>query len=412
MDETLKILVVDDDAVDRMAVRRALLKTDLVVDLSEAEDSEAAQATLKTSQFDCILVDYFLPDQNGLELVKQLRHLEIDTPLVVLTGQGDEQVAVDVMKAGAADYLSKARIAPSTLARSVQGAIRLHRAEQAVRTANERLLRTNNQLRQQNDELAIKRAQIESKNQELIEAYRLKSEFIATISHELRTPMNAIMGFSQLLLRQYPDPLSEQQLDMVKRIFDNSHNLLSMVNEVLDFSKIEANRLEIHPNDFQLSVLVLSTVQELQPLALDKGITLEANLPESLHTLQINNDPECLRRILVNLISNAIKFTKTGEITIFVRQPNTNQVELSVQDTGIGIPPEHLEAIFEPFRQVDQSLTRGHPGTGLGLAITDSLVKAMQGKISVTSQLGEGTTFVVQLPIHAKEAPNGRVKPL
>lgn len=355
---------------------------------------------------------YFLPDQNGLELVKHIRHLEIDTPLVVLTGQGDEQVAVDVMKAGAADYLSKARIAPSTLARSVQGAIRLHRAEQAARIASERLWRTNNQLRQQNEELAMQRAQIESKNQELIEAYRLKSEFIATISHELRTPMNAIMGFSQLLIRQYPDPLSEQQLDMVKRIFDNSRNLLSMVNEVLDFSKIEANRLEIHPNDFQLSVLVLSTIQELQPLALDKDLTLEANLPESLHTLQINNDPECLRRILVNLISNAIKFTKTGGITISVRQPNTNQVELSVQDTGMGIPQEHLEAIFEPFRQVDQSLTRGHPGTGLGLAITDSLVKAMQGKISVTSQLGEGTTFVVQLPIHAKEAPNGRVKPL
>lgn len=410
IDETLKILVIDDDAVDRMAVRRALLKADLDVDLSEAENGITALSTLKTDQFDCILIDYLLPDQNGLDLVKQLQHLEVDVPLVVLTGQGDEQVAVEVMKAGAADYLSKARIAPATLARSVRSAIRLHRAEQSARTANQQLQKTNDQLRHQNDELAQQRIQIEAQNQALLKASRLKSEFIATISHELRTPMNAIMGFSQLLLRQYPDPLSEQQIDMVKRIFDNSRNLLSMVNEVLDFSKIEANRLELHPEDFQLSALVLSTVQELQPLALDKALTLEAELPESLRSLHLTNDPDCLRRILVNLISNAIKFTESGGVTISARQLNAAQVELSVQDTGIGIPPEHLETIFEPFRQVDQSLTRSHSGTGLGLAITHSLVKAMQGTISVTSQTEKGTTFVVHLPIQVQQVSNGRVK--
>lgn len=410
MDKTLKILVVDDDAVDRMAVRRALLKTDLDVDLSEAEDGATAQSTLNASQFDCILIDYFLPDQNGLELVKHLRHREIDTPLVVLTGQGDEQVAVDVMKAGAADYLSKARIAPATLARSVRSAIRLHRAEQTAYAANQKLQETNDQLRRQNDELAQQRAQIEAQNQELIQAYRLKSEFIATISHELRTPMNAIMGFSQLLLRQYPDPLSEQQLDMVKRIFDNSRNLLSMVNEVLDFSKIEANCWEIHPEPVQLTALVLSTVQELKPLALDKDLTLAVELPESLRGLQLTSDPDCLRRILVNLISNAIKFTESGGVTIQAKPVDSEQIEIAVQDTGIGISPKHLETIFEPFRQVDQSLTRQHAGTGLGLAITQSLVHAMQGTISVTSREAQGSTFVVHLPIHVRQVANGRVK--
>lgn len=159
-----------------------------------------------------------------------------------------------------------------------------------------------------------------------------------------------------------------------------------MVNEVLDFSKIEANRLEIHPQDFQLSTLMLATVQELQPLALDKNLTLETHLPDPLNPLQMMTDPEFLRRILVNLISNAIKFTESGGVTICANPLDGDQIELSVQDTGIGIPPEYLETIFEPFRQVDQSLTRSHPGTGLGLAITHSLVKAMQGTISVTSQ--------------------------
>ena len=409
MEETFKILVIDDDAVDRMAVRRALSKADVDVDLSEVEDGETALSMVKMDQYDCIFIDYLLPDYNGLDLVKKLQQLGMDTPLVVLTGQGDEQIAVDVMKAGAADYVAKARVSPASLARTVRRAIRLHRAEQAAQTATQKLQDSNDQLRHQNHELAQQQAQIESQNQELIKAYRLKSEFIATISHELRTPMNAIMGFSQLLLRQYPDPLSEQQLDMVKRIFDNSRNLLGMVNEVLDFSKIEANRLEIHPKEFQLSPLILSTIQELQPLALEKDLALAAKLPDSLLSLQLTTDPDCLRRIIVNLISNAIKFTASGEVTVRARQLNPEQVEIVVQDTGVGISPEHLETIFEPFRQVDQSLTRSHAGTGLGLAITQSLVKAMQGTISVTSQTDKGSTFVVQLPIHVQEVSNGRL---
>lgn len=410
MDETLNILVIDDDAVDRMAVRRALLKTDLDVDLSEAEDGETALSILKTHQFDCIFVDYLLPDQDGLALAKQLQQLQVDAPFVVLTGQGDEQIAVEVMKAGAADYLSKHRISPTTLARTIRRAIRLHRAEHAVQAANQKLQVTNDQLRQQNDELAHQRAQIEAQNQELIKAYRLKSEFIATISHELRTPMNAIMGFSQLLLRQYPDPLSDQQLDMVQRIFDNSRNLLTMVNEVLDFSKIEANRIELHPENFQLSVLILSTVQELQALAFEKKLTLAAKIPESLQSLQLTNDPESLRRVLVNLISNAIKFTEVGEVTLQLQLLNPDQIEISVVDTGIGIAPEQLGTIFDPFCQGDQSLTRHHSGTGLGLAITESLVKAMQGHISVTSQRGVGSTFSVQLPLQVQTLPNAKAK--
>lgn len=410
MDETLNILVIDDDAVDRMAVRRALLKTDLDVDLSEAEDGETALSILKTHQFDCIFVDYLLPDQDGLALAKQLQQLQVDAPFIVLTGQGDEQIAVEVMKAGAADYLAKHRISPTTLAQTIRRATRLHRAEYAARAANQKLQVTNDQLRQQNDELAHQQAQIEVQNQELIKAYRLKSEFIATISHELRTPMNAIMGFSQLLLRQYPDPLSDQQLDMVQRIFDNSRNLLTMVNEVLDFSKIEANRIELHPENFQLSVLILSTVQELQALAFEKELTLAAKIPESLQSLQLTNDPESLRRVLVNLISNAIKFTEVGEVALQLQLLNPDQIEISVVDTGIGIAPEQLGTIFDPFCQGDQSLTRHHSGTGLGLAITESLVKAMQGHISVTSQRGVGSTFSVQLPLQVQTLPNAKAK--
>ncbi|WP_299412747.1 hybrid sensor histidine kinase/response regulator [Acaryochloris sp. IP29b_bin.148] len=410
MDETLKLLVIDDDAVDRMAVRRALDKTNLEVDLSEAENGEAALTILQTQQFDCIFVDFLLPDRDGLSLAKQLQGLQVDTPFVVLTGQGDEQIAVDVMKAGAADYLAKHRITPATLARTIRSAIRLHRAEQAAHAAKQKLQITNDQLRQQNEELAHQRAQIEAQNQELIKAYRLKSEFIATISHELRTPMNAIMGFSQLLLRQYPDPLSEKQLDMVQRIFDNSRNLLTMVNEVLDFSKIEANRLELHPEPFQLSVPILATVQELQALAVEKALTLKAEIPETLQSIQLTNDPECLRRVLVNLISNAIKFTEAGEITLQLHQPHPDQIEISVVDTGIGITPEQLSTIFDPFCQADQSLTRHHSGTGLGLAITESLVKAMQGQISVTSQPGVGSTFSVELPLQVQTLPNAKAK--
>ena len=397
MESTLKILIVDDDAVDRMAIERSLLKTNLQFDLREAENSESAVHILKSVEFDCVFLDYWLPDQDGLHLVKTLKGMGLTVPLVVLTGQGDEQIAVDIMKAGASDYLSKSRISPERLARILQNVVRLHRAEMSAKQANQRLRETNQQLLEQNQALAEQRAQIELQNIKLVEVSELKSQFLATISHELRTPMNAIMGFSQLLLQQYPDPLTESQTDMVERVFQNSQNLLEMLNEVLDFSKVESGHLMLNPEDFNVGHLVILTVEELKALAIKKRINIKVET--QLSSPLVYSDQECVRRILTNLVSNAVKFTDEGSVVVSITSVHPeDHIVLSVQDTGIGIPSQSLSVIFEPFRQVDQTVTRQYSGTGLGLAITDSLAKAIGGTVSVESQIGVGSKFWVQFP--------------
>lgn len=406
MEEKLKILIVDDDEVDRMAVYRALKKAGVSMIVVEAEDCDTALFHLKSSSFDCVFLDYRLPDKDGLELLKELELTEIRVPLIVLTGQGDERIAVELMKAGAADYLSKSRISPETLSQVLRNAIRIHQAEMEVELANKRLRESNELLIHKNQELEKQRQQIELQNQQLLEVSRLKSQFLANMSHELRTPMNAIMGFSQLLLRQYPDPLTPRQMDMVQRIFNNGQHLLTMLNEVLDFSKIESGRLELNLEKFDLAHLITITTEELRCLADEKK--LELNVHIELENSDIFNDKNCCRRILVNLISNAIKFTEFGYIKIKVWDLPNERIAINVEDSGVGIAQEHLKVIFKAFQQVDQSITRKHAGTGLGLAITNTLVEVMGGKIAVDSTVRKGSTFRVELPRQVRQKKHNK----
>lgn len=396
MEENLKILIIDDDEVDRMAVRRALLRSGLPSVVEEVQSCKAAIERLREGSFSCVFLDYRLPDQDGLALIQQIRQDDIQVPMVVLTGQGDEQIAVDLMKAGATDYLTKSRISPELLSKVLQNAIRVYQAEMQVRYANQQLRESNELLRQQNKELEMQRQQIQLQNLRLLEASRLKSQFLATMSHELRTPMNAIIGFSQLLLRPQKNALTTKQRDMVQRILNNGKNLLTMLNEILDFSKIEAGRLELQPGPVNLRTIVQSTVEELRSLAEEKCLRLDVR--QYLENTDVVNDPHRLRQVLVNLLSNAIKFTESGQIWVELTEPSPGQIAIAVCDTGIGISPEDLKHIFEAFRQADQSTTRHHMGTGLGLAITHSLVQMMGGSISVESQVGQGSTFYISLP--------------
>ncbi|MGF1934774.1 MAG: ATP-binding response regulator [Nostoc sp. ChiQUE02] len=396
MEETLKILVVDDDEVDRMAVRRALTQAGVQMELSEVGNGNDAFSALTTTAYDCVLLNYRLPDQDGLALIQQLRSSEIKVPLVVLTGQGDEKIAVQLMKAGATDYLSKSRLSPESLAQVLRSAIRVYRAEMQVALANQQLRESREQLIRKNQELERQQQQIQMQNFKLSEASLLKSHFLATMSHELRTPMNAIIGFSQILLRPKFGQLTHQQADMVERILNNGKHLLMLLNEVLDFSKLEAGRLDLKTEIFDVSKVINLAVSEMRSLADAKNLSLLVQ--SDLQNPLVFNDPVRIKQILINLLSNAIKFTESGEIWVEVKELPANRVAIIVQDTGIGIAPRDFKRIFEAFRQVDQTITRKYPGTGLGLAIIDSLVRMMGGKIFLESKLGIGSMFKIELP--------------
>jgi signal transduction histidine kinase len=288
------------------------------------------------------------------------------------------------------------------LAFSEQAAIAIDNAKliNALEEREERLAFQNTLLSQQNQELESQRQQIQIQNLKLREAAQLKSHFLATMSHELRTPMNAIIGFSQLLQRQ---KLTDSQLDMVGRIFNNGKNLLALINDILDLSKIEAGRLDLKLEKISLSALLNVTTAELRSLSEQKQIQLIIN--SQLTNDIIVNDRTRLRQVLVNLLSNAVKFTDQGSVTVETKQLGDDRITVIVRDTGIGIEPENIPYIFEEFRQIDQSMTRRHAGTGLGLAITKWLVQMMGGHITVTSQLGKGSAFRIDLPRAAVVKP-------
>jgi signal transduction histidine kinase len=237
---------------------------------------------------------------------------------------------------------------------------------------------------------------IQMQNLQLQEAARLKSHFLAIMSHELRSPMNAIIGFSQLLLRYSQHSLAPKQENMIQRILTSGRHLLTLIDDILDFSKLEAGRMELNLQELNLAELVKATTEEMRSLSEQKNLTTEVHL--NLYNPDVVNDKTRLRQIIVNLLSNAIKFTETGSIQVEVWELTANRIAIAVKDTGIGIAAADLAHIFEEFRQANQSLTREHGGTGLGLAITNRLVHMMQGTIKVESKLGEGSTFRVEIP--------------
>jgi PAS domain S-box-containing protein len=222
-------------------------------------------------------------------------------------------------------------------------------------------------------------------------ANKAKSAFLAMMSHELRTPLNSIIGFSNLLLRNPHARLAAEELDYAARIRRNGENLLALINSILDLSRIEAGRVEPALADANLTALVCEVAESLRP-QVPADVDLRLEVPD--HALILRTDEGRLRQILFNLAGNGLKFTARGSVTLRLAQ---SPLRLEVEDTGPGIAPEHLAAIFEPFRQIDEGAARRHGGTGLGLAISRSFAEALGLRIEVESKLGQGTLFRVPL---------------
>ena len=230
---------------------------------------------------------------------------------------------------------------------------------------------------------------------------RLKSEFLSTMSHELRTPLNAIEGFTSIMLSGMGIDLSPRAEDMVKRISANSKRLLQLINDFLDLSRIEAGRLELAKDRISPEVLVRKWEREVSVLAEEKGLAFTANVSPDLPPT-ILGDEDALSKIAINLLSNAFKFTHEGQVSLDLQRVNGNWT-IAVRDTGIGIPPHAREYIFDEFRQVDGSSKRMYGGTGLGLALVQKLARAMGGNVSLQSEVNEGSTFTVNLPLEIAE---------
>ncbi len=254
-------------------------------------------------------------------------------------------------------------------------------------------------IREATADLAEQNTRLQWQSRELEKANRLKSEFLASMSHELRTPINALIGYTALMLDRIYGELTPRQEDGLKRIQASAQHLLALVNDILDLAKIEAGRMPLHLENISLKEVLTEITQQIGPL-IKKKEAVSFSVEKPKQDLEMHTDRTKVKQILLNLLSNAVKFTHKGGISLTATDLG-DRVRLVVTDTGIGIKETDLDAIWEDFRQVDQSRTREFGGTGLGLSITRKLVDALGGKAGAESVYGEGSTFTVILPLHS-----------
>jgi PAS domain S-box-containing protein len=277
------------------------------------------------------------------------------------------------------------------------------RLAQELRLLNEGL---EDRIRQATVELEERNRRLEWQSFELEKASRLKSEFLANMSHELRTPINVILGYTSLMRERIYGALTPQQDEALEKVYNTSQHLLDLINDILDLSKIEAGKMPLHIEPIDIGELLGELAETVQPMLRGKDVNYVPDIASDLPV--VNTDRTKLKQVLLNLLSNAIKFTPSGTVAVRAHRSD-GRVRIVIEDSGIGIKPEHLEAIFDDFRQIDQSHTREYGGTGLGLSITRKLLMLLGGVITVESTYGAGSKFVLDLPVAAPDGAEADV---
>jgi two-component system sensor histidine kinase/response regulator len=365
---TPRLLLVEDDEDDYILTCDYLEQfTTHQFAIDWVTNQDDALREMAKNCHDICLLDYQLGAENGLTILERGIEAGFTSPIIMLTGQADEKVDLAALDAGAVDYLIKSELSGTRFARSIRYAL----------------------ARREIEKERVDRLKAEAEN-------RSKDRFLAHLSHELRTPLTSILGYTELLMNSELGREARAKLGIV---LSNGKHLLSLLNNMLDLSKIAADKLELNITEVSLDSLMADVYALMRVAANDKGLILTIS-SESPLPLQIYTDETRLRQVLINLISNAIKFTEKGKITVRLWMAQNNVCHLlyfDVSDTGIGIPEDKRQSVFQPFEQVADVVSRHQGGSGLGLAICTELIAKMGGAIELDSTFGTGSCFTVHI---------------
>lgn len=394
----LQILLIDDNAQDRVALRRALEQDpDQTYELEEYSTLEEGLGAIEELRADCLLLDHHLPDGSGVELMQELTRLHGPDCLavVMMTGTGSESIAVEAMKSGTHDYLVKGKATASDIARAIKAAmfkVQTQKLLEAQRAELETLYRQVSEAGRRKDQLLL---DLSAAKEAAERASAAKDEFLATLSHELRTPLmpilTAVSGLDPVTLG--PEEL-RQLFGMIRR---NVELEARLIEDLLDLTRIAHGKLSLALQPVDVHESIRHAAEICADAIAAKGLTLSLRLRAGV--CQVSADPARLEQVFWNVISNAVKFTPPGG-RLEVRSENDagRTILLEVQDTGIGVRPERLDAVFRAFEQEQTTLRRD--GLGLGLAIARALVEAQGGRIHASSPgLEMGTTIHISLPL-------------
>ncbi len=379
--EKLKILIVDDDPFVR-AMLGEILESSGYQTKTAVNGVEALEKLDREPDIELIISDMNMDEMNGLELVRTLRSRGQNVPFIVLTVNKEISVALEAIRSGANEYLLKDENIEETIFVSIEKTLE----KQQLKKENLELM----------NRLVIKNKELESRNEELLQLNRHKNKLLGIAAHDIRGPVSAIMGLSEILRDDIKNSVLEEQKQYLEMIIDTSQGILTLINDLLDVSVIESGKLEIKFQSARIDKLIEDRIAIARFAAEKKGISIILNLSPAP---EIRADPNRISQVIDNLVSNAVKFSPPDSMIEILLYREDDRIYVGVKDQGPGVSDADREKLFGEFQRLSAQPTGGEKSTGLGLAIVKKVIDAHHGVINVESRPGSGSTFGFYLPI-------------